>query len=215
MRYRLAALSLVLCSLGVHAEEKTASTMSSSVKDETAEYKISSHELKTPEKDKDDQRHVWVEFGMGNMTAVELKTTQGGRGWALASMQSFDLLDFSNVIDRKTGRDIDEGISEVAVMRTFSNHGRWFYTDASLGLGYMDSRLAKNCVERPQTGGWFSLGTTSDCDEEHNKGLSIPMSLSVGWGRYVGLGLKFHLSIGPESNGSIMVTLPLGTFAKR
>ncbi len=158
------------------------------------------------------QRHNWVELGVGTVSTLELKTTRDNRGWALA-FSAYD--DFEIVGDGKldkNGAAIDDGGSEIALMRTFSKHGRWFYSDASIGIGYMDTTQAENCVVA-STGGLF--GSTYRCDEKRKKGLSIPMEVDIAFGRYVGIGLKLRASIGPESVAGVALTIPLGGFTKK
>lgn len=185
MRLKLLALALVGVSLGASADENST----------------------------DLKRNNWIEVGVGSVSTLEFKTTLGNRGWALAASGYDEVEIFGDGHMTKDGqRQIDDGISELALMRTFSKHGHWFYSDASIGVGYMDATLAENCV-RHTTGGWF--GDTYRCDEKRKKGLSIPMELDIAFGRYVGIGLKLRASVGPESTAGIALTIPLGGFAKK
>lgn len=184
MRLKLLILMLVGISLGASADE-------------------SDIELK---------RHNWVELGVGTVNSLEFKTTQGNRGWAIAVSGYDDIEIFGDGHITKDGaRAIDDGISELALMRTFSKHGSWFYADAAIGIGYMDATLATHCVK--SAGGWLS--DTYLCNEKRKKGLSIPMEVDIAVGRYAGIGLKLRASIGPETVSGIALTIPLGGFAKK
>lgn len=208
MRYRLLVLSLFAVALGANAAE---STSSGEILNKENSNKISLDENKTGEINSELKRNIWLELGAGSASTLEIKTTLANRGWALAGTSYDDFVLFGDSNITAGGTRINEGVSELALMRTFSNHGRWFYTDASIGLGYMKATLANNCVQK--SSGW--LGATNVCDEERKQGISIPMELDIAWGRYVGIGLKLRASIGPESKGGVAITFPLGTFAKR
>ncbi len=184
MRLKLLALALVSVSLGASADE------------DNSVFK----------------RNNWIELGVGTVSTLEFKTTRDNRGWALA-FSAYD--DFEILGDGKldnNGVAIDDGGSEIALMRTFSKHGRWFYSDASIGIGYMDTTQAENCIVAT-TGGLF--GSTYRCDEKRKKGLSIPMEVDIAFGRYAGIGLKLRASVGPESVAGVALTIPLGGFAKK
>ena len=158
------------------------------------------------------QRHNWIELGLGSVSGVAIKTAKANRGWAL-SIAAYDVeqeLDFSSRTDRRSQKSIDRGISEIALMRTYSKHGRWFYSDLAIGVGYMDATLANNCEKTGN--GW--LGYSYLCDEERTKGLSLPMELDIAVGRYAGIGLKLRATIGPESTAGAALIIPLGGFAK-
>jgi|GEM_PF-6557005 len=158
-------------------------------------------------------RHNWLELGVGTVSSLELKTARNNRGWALsiAEYEVEQALDFDSRRDRRSQELIDDGISEIAIMRTYSKHGRWFYSDLAIGIGYMDATLANNC-ERSGAG---LLGYSYLCDEERTKGLSLPIELDVAVGRYAGIGLKLRATIGPESTAGAAFIIPLGGFAKR
>lgn len=185
MRLKLLALVLVGMSLAVSADENSSNL----------------------------KRNNWIEVGVGSVSTLEFKTALGNRGWALAASAYDEVEIFGDGYMAKDGQhQIDAGVSELALMRTFSKHGRWFYSDASIGIGYMDATLAENCVQAT-TGGWF--GNTYRCDEKRKKGLSIPVELDIAFGRYVGIGLKLRGSIGPENKAGLALTIPLGGFAKK
>jgi hypothetical protein len=159
------------------------------------------------------KRNNWVEVGFGTFTPIVIKSTFENRGWALAATD-YDGIDLFNAsYMTQDGRPIDQNISELALLRTFSKHVRWFYMDSAIGIGYMDATLAKNC-EETKGGGWFSLNYICE-QEKRKKGLSIPMEVDVAFGRYLGMGVKLRLSIGVESAGGFAFTFPLGGFAKK
>lgn len=197
MRYRLLVLGFFVIALGVNASANT--------NNEDGAIQKSASDKSTGIK-----RNTWVELGAGSVATIEIKTSLGNRGWAIAASGYDDVEFFDDAKLTADGARIDDGVSELALMRTFSKHGRWFYSDASIGVGYMDATLASNCVK--QIDGWVD---TYLCEKERKKGLSIPMELDIAFGRYVGIGLKLRASIGPESKAGIALTIPLGGFAKR
>jgi hypothetical protein len=166
------------------------------------------------------ERNNWIEMGAGSVSTLTLKSTLDNKGWALAYSYFDDLEILGDGHFTKDGsQSIDDNVVELALMRTFSKHGRWFYSDASIGIGYMDATLAENCEGVTTTGGGGFFGGWSStkyfCDEKRKKGLSIPIELDIAFGRYVGLGLKLRASIGPESIAGVALTIPLGGFAKK
>lgn len=198
MYCRMLVLGIVAFAVGAHTSEAAV--------EETKSTEIKSTELKSSEL----KRNTWVELAAGSVSAIEIKSTLGNRGWAIAASGYDDLEFLEDAKLTPDGTHINEGVSELALMRTFSKHGRWFYSDASIGIGYMDATLATNCVKKFD--GWVD---TYLCDKERKKGLSIPMELDIAFGRYIGVGLKLRASVGPELVAGIALSIPLGGFAKK
>lgn len=160
------------------------------------------------------KRNNWVEVGFGAFTPIVIKSTLENRGWALAATDYDGIHLVHSSYMTQDGKPINKNISELALLRTFSKHMRWFYMDSAIGIGYMDATLAKNCDEGKGGGGLF-FSVNYICEEERKKGLSIPMEVDVAFGRYLGMGVKLRLSIGVESAGGFAFTFPLGGFAKK
>jgi hypothetical protein len=218
MRYQVVVLSLLVAAMGANAGEDVASTVSATVdaKPKHITHKKNVHKIKrvgptSDEGPKDTSRKIWVELAGRDVSTVELKTTKNGRGWALAvtDFEGFKLQGDTRL--DANGAHINDGVSELAFMRTFSRAGRWFYTDASVGIGYMKATFANDCDIITAS----SSGATYVCNKDRKEGLSIPMEVDLAVGRYVGIGLKLRASIGPESTVGFAVTVPLGNFAKQ
>lgn len=212
MRYQWFVLGFFAMTLGAHAAEDL-QNKKSTFENSTTEKSVNENGLGS-------KRNNWIELAVGSVSALEFKTSKDNRGWALAFSAYDDLEILGDGYLTKDGlHSIDDGASELALMRTFSNRGRWFYADASIGIGYMNATVAENCESVTTTGGGSFFGswssTTHYCDEKHKKGISIPLELDIAWGRYAGIGLKLRASIGPESKGGVALIIPLGTFAKR
>lgn len=156
------------------------------------------------------ETNTWVEFGVGTASALNIKRTKDSKGWGI-SIARYDDVEFLG--DGKTdvsGKRIDDGIDEIAILRVQTKTWRWGYSDIAYGLAYQHATLAKNCEKISE--GWF--GPTYTCVKEEKKGVSIPVEVNVSLGRYAGIGIKLRGTIGSESVVGVALNIPLGDFSK-
>lgn len=163
------------------------------------------------------KKHYWADLNFGGANGkyftlgLQAHFAANEKQW-MASFRKYDQdFLFRTINERGTGTSIDGEIKEISLSRVWHKAGTWRYVDTSVGISLLKGRIGTNCG-KSEIG---FLNSTQQCDKKVFTTLGIPIRLSAGAGRYLGLAIHLDINLNieePTIGGSS--SIPIGTFAR-
>lgn len=116
----------------------------------------------------------------------------------------------SSRYDRGGQFEIDGKLRVTSMSRVWHRPSRLGYVSSSIGLSLISGEVGKNCDQVPSF-----LYPRYHCDREKVSTVGVPMRVSAGFGRYVGIAAHLELNLNPEVPYIIATfSFPIGKFTR-
>ncbi len=165
-------------------------------------------------------KHYWIDvlnLGAGGdfgVAGVQFNFAAKDKQW----MASYRVLEqdfiFNHRVERSSGNAIKGQIHEFGISRVWHRPSRGGYVNASVGLSVLRGDVGSDCEQTHRNSG-FILGARYECRREQFSTLGLPLRLSAGGGRYVGIAMHLDLNLNLEEPFVLLsLSMPIGTFAR-
>lgn len=116
----------------------------------------------------------------------------------------------SSRYDRETELRIDGRLKVISVSRLWHRPARKGYLSGSVGLSFLRGHMGEDCNQVESF-----LFPRYSCDSKIVSTVGIPLRISAGFGRYVGIAAHIELNLNPEVPYILTTfSFPIGKFAR-
>lgn len=116
----------------------------------------------------------------------------------------------SSRYDRDNGLPIEGRLKVISASRLWHWPSRLGYVSSSIGLSVLSGEVGKHCEQMSSF-----LYPRYSCKSKTVSTVGIPLRLSAGFGRYIGIAAHLELNLNTEASYILStISLPIGRFAR-
>lgn len=142
---------------------------------------------------------IWFEpsWGPGSLGGTESFKLKYGREHHLYGLEFATTEDSCDPaidcpMDKDTRESFSQEYSEINLLFGYRWHGRFYHFSGDVGVGYLSGELGEECTPS-------SFRAIELCKKTKIDSVSVPVNITLLFGKYVGTGINFHATLSPDA----------------
>lgn len=142
---------------------------------------------------------IWFEpsWGPGSLGGTESFKLKYGREHHLYGLEFATTEDSCDPVidcpmDKDTGESFSQEYSEINLLFGYRWHGRFYHFSGDVGVGYLSGELGEECTPS-------SFRAIELCKKTKLNSVSVPVNITLLFGKYFGTGINFHATLSPDA----------------